>query len=105
MGKMVPLCKMGDNTIWTDASFWRWYHKPTTQGQIDKIKYLIYNYNVEVTVPRKCGVTSSKISAIEEAIEQGKVKPRKNKHGHIEKHYGTLKFVPMERKAKSKDNE
>ena len=100
MSKLVPLCKLGENTIWTDASFWRWYNKPTTDGQISKLKYLIYNYNVEVYVPSKCGVTSSKISSIEKAIREGIVKPRKNKNGHIERINGKLKFVPMKRKYK-----
>lgn len=97
----VPLCTMGDGTIiWTDKSFWRWYHKPTTDGQISKLMYLIYNYNIEVTVPSKCGHTSNKISKIENAIKLGKVTPRKNKNGHIESKGRTLKFIPMQKVKK-----
>ena len=103
MSNYVPLCHAkGIGTIYTTKSFWDWFYQPTTVGQMSKIRYLIYNYNVTITVPSICGHTSRKISDIEKAIREGKVTPRKMKHGHIESAGKTYWFVPMQSNVKSK---
>lgn len=98
MSDYVPLCTMNNGiTIMTTKSFWRWFNKGTTDGQLAKLRYLVYNYAIEVTIPRKCGHTSQKIAKIEKAIKEGKVKERKMKHGHIKMVGRTYVFVPMSR--------
>lgn len=101
MSDYVPLCTVkGIGTIETTKSFWRWYHQPTTDGQLSKLRYLVYNYTISITIPSKCGDTSTKITRIEQAIREGKIKPRKRKHGSVVHECGAYVFKPMKIKPK-----
>lgn len=59
-----------------------WYNQEVTDGQLDKARVLVYKYKIVIEVPLKCGEMSKKLSKIEKAIAEGRVKPRNAKRGY-----------------------